>query len=529
MPSTLASGSADPVRAPDASAGSVEAPFEHRLQALIEGLPAIVYLDRADAGPSTVYISPQVRDILGFTVEEWLTDDDLWRRHLHPDDAAAALASIATVNAVGRDVSEYRMIAADGRIVWVRDDKVLVPGEDGAPAAVHGVMHDITERVAIEERLRSAEKMEAIGRLAGGIAHDFNNHLTAIIGNAELSLEDLDPDDPTHDSLVEIRDAARRAAGLTRRLLTFGRRQADHAQLVDLGAITGGLEPMLSRLLGEVVELVIRIDEDLPSVRIDPSQFEQVLIDLAVNTLDAMPDGGVVEITIQAAPSEDGGAGEVVLIVKDSGEGMDAVTMERAFEPFFTTRRHRQRTGLGLATAFGIVSSGGGTITLESEAGVGTSVHIRLPGMDGAADVTPVVPDRTPAKGGLGTVLLVEDEDAVRSMISTVLERHGFDVLAAASGVAALAIAATPGQHLDLLISDVVMPGLHGREVAQRVERLHPGLPVLFMSGFPIEDGATAQHSGTFDFLQKPFAPDDLWRAVSGALARPRRTQTPGA
>ena len=314
--------------------------LEERLRTLIETLPAIVYIDEADPVAHTVYVSPQLGSILGLRAEDWMADDELWARHVRPEDLPAARAGIERVLGHGRNETEYRMLATDGRTVWIRDAMVLVHPAGGGPARVHGVMFDVTERVALEERLRQGETLDAIGRLAGGIAHDFNNYLTAIIGNAALVLADLHASDPLVPALTDIHDSAERAARLTRQMLTFGRRGPSTPRPAYLGAITAGVAPMLRRIIGEDVELDVRIEPDLPVARLDAGQIEQLLVNLALNARDAMPDGGRIRILVERLPASSQGPGRVGLTVKDSGR---AWTPRRWPTPSSRSTRPRAR------------------------------------------------------------------------------------------------------------------------------------------------------------------------------------------
>ncbi len=385
-------------------------------------------------------------------------------------------------------------------------------------------MFDVTERVALEERLRQGETLDAIGRLAGGIAHDFNNYLTAIIGNADLVLADLHATDPLVPPLTDIHDSAERAARLTRQMLTFGRRGPSMPRPVDLGAITAGVTPMLRRIIGDDVELAVHIEPDLPVARLDAAQIEQLLVNLVLNARDAMPGGGRIRIVVERLPASSQGPGRVGLTVEDSGVGMDAETLAHAFEPFYSTKGPSHGTGLGLATAYGIVTMAGGEITVDSEAGTGTTVRVSFPGVDAVPEAVPGAgaTGRRPVPTEAATILLVEDEAAVRAMVATVLERHGHRVIVATTGSEALDLAAAADPPVDLLITDMVMPGMHGPEVAALVRSRWPGLPVLFMSGYP--DRALREvDPSSFDFIQKPFSPDDLARRVASMLAAARR------
>ncbi len=386
---------------------------------------------------------------------------------------------------------ELELITAAGRRVWVHTSGAVTV-EQGRPVKVAGAFQDITEAKRLEAQLRQAAKMEAVGQLAGGIAHDFNNLLTAIIGYSEMVREGLGADDPNQDDLGAVMSAAERAAELTRQLLAFSRRQVLHPRIVQPAELVAGVAAMLRRLLGEHIELVIRDTSDRGAVRIDPSQFEQIILNLAVNARDAMPEGGTltietanVELDAADAASYAGATPgpQVMLTVSDTGHGMDAATLEHIYEPFFTTKECGKGTGLGLATVYGIVAQSGGSISVDSEPGDGTSFAIYLPRVD--EEVAPVTtPSAEALPIGTETILLVEDEAAVRTIAGRILTELGYTVLEASSGAEALALSATHAGGIDLLVTDVVMPGLQGHQVAAELRADHPNLRVLYVSGF---------------------------------------------
>jgi len=379
-----------------------------------------------------------------------------------------------------------------------------------------------------EERLRQVQKMEAVGRLAGGVAHDFNNLLTVITSYSDLVLEDLAPDDPKRDDVAQIRKAAEGAAALTRQLLAFSRQQVLEPKVLDLKATVAGTEKLLQRLIGEDVQLATALAPDLGAVKADPVQLEQVIINLAVNARDAMPAGG--RLTIEAAnvemdevyvrshaPARPGRY--VMLVLSDTGIGMDEQTKARIFEPFFTTKESGKGTGLGLATVYGIVKQAGGFIWVYSEPGRGTSFKVYLPRVDEAADPPVARPAMAEPRRGAETVLVVEDAAAVRMVTRQVLERYGYTVLEAPNGETALRLAAKHHGPIQLLLTDVVMPGLSGRQLAEQLSRLRPEMKVLYVSGYA--DNAIVHH-GVLDsgvaYLQKPFTPESLARRVRDVL-----------
>jgi signal transduction histidine kinase/CheY-like chemotaxis protein len=391
----------------------------------------------------------------------------------------------------------------------------------------------LQEQLATLERtqaqLRQAQKMEAVGRLAGGIAHDFNNLMTVIGGRAELMLGSLPPGHPARRDAELVTRTADRAAALTRQLLAFSRKQVLQPRVLEVDALVEGLAPVLQRLIGEHITLVTRLGAGRGRVKADPTQLEQVLLNLAVNARDAMPDGG--RLTIETAPAAPGGVGAglpptggpgVTLAVRDTGVGMDAEVRSHIFEPFFTTKGPGQGTGLGLAMVYGIVSQSGGLIAVDSEVGRGTAVTIWLPCVEEPAPPAPADERAHDPLPGGETVLLVEDEPDVRQFAREVLERHGYTVLCAADGEEALTVERAAGVALELLVTDVVMPRRGGPDLAREVAARRPGLKVLYMSGYA--DAALGPGYALppdARLLPKPFTPDQLARAVRGVLGPP--------
>jgi signal transduction histidine kinase len=383
-------------------------------------------------------------------------------------------------------------------------------------------------RKQLEDQLRQAQKMESVGRLAGGIAHDFNNLLTIIAGYSQLGLELVSPKDPVAGHLGEIKRAADRAAELTRQLLAFSRRQVLSFQVINLNAIVTGMDRMLRRLIGEDVELETRLAPGLGRVKADPGQIEQVIMNLAINARDAMPWGGKLTLETRNVELDEKYAAShasvkpgpyVLLAVSDSGAGMDKEVLEHIFEPFFTTKEQGKGTGLGLAMVYGTIKQCGGFIWVYSEKGKGATFKIYLPlveeGEEGEA--TQAVEERPLT--GTETILLVEDETGVRGLAEQVLADYGYRVLAASRGEEALRLAAQSDGPLHLLLTDVVMPGMSGRELAERLHPSKPGLKVLYMSGYT--DEAIVRHGVLeegVEFLQKPFTPQALARKVRQVL-----------
>ena len=389
---------------------------------------------------------------------------------------------------------------------------------------------DISERLSLEDRLRQAQKMEAIGQLAGGVAHDFNNLLTAILGYANLVSDGLSENDARRLDVQEIIKAGDRAAALTRQLLAFSRKQILQTTLVDLNALIGNTSQMLRRLIGEDIQLVTALAADLAPVRADAGQLEQIVINLAVNARDAMPDGGRLSIETSNVELDDSGAMQqvevrpgryVMLAVSDSGVGMDEDTKRRMFEPFFTTKEQGKGTGLGLSTVYGIVKQSEGYVWVYSEPGKGAAFKVYLPQAEGAAEAAGTLAPKTLASGGSEKVLVVEDEEAVRYLTRALLERSGYRVVDAANPHDAEAVFNEQTDSIDLLITDVVMPGSSGPALFKRLAERQPGLKVLYMSGYT---DSTIIREGRLDtggtFMQKPFTGDGLVRKVREVLDR---------
>jgi nitrogen-specific signal transduction histidine kinase/CheY-like chemotaxis protein len=401
---------------------------------------------------------------------------------------------------------------------------------------VRGSIVDVSEQAALRERLRESQRMESIGRLAGGVAHDFNNLLTVITGYSDLVLGSRQLPASLRDDLEQVRTAGERAAALTGQLLAFSRRQVMQLQPVDLNEVVRGMQGMLRRLIGEDLQLVVSLDSDLDSIVADPGQVEQVILNLAANARDAMPSGGVLTLeTSKVDAVEDGpaGAGSGAygrLSMTDTGSGMDAETRSRIFEPFFTTKNLGRGTGLGLATVYGIVMQSGGFLTVDSAPGSGSRFEVHFP--VAACDPEGESAGSTPAVSIRGdeTVLLVEDETAVREMARSGLEALGYRVLPAADGDEALEIARRQGAALDIVVSDVVLPGASGPEVVDRLRRLHPRIRVLLMSGYT--DDLIARKGRLDDevpFLQKPFTAGRLAGRIREVIDRPGVVPRPEA
>ncbi|HJQ31476.1 MAG TPA: response regulator [Pyrinomonadaceae bacterium] len=448
-----------------------------------------------------------------------------------PEDVPALMDNVANVRGGFDEAGTWRHLKKDGsRInVEVTSHELVFAGR----RAELVLANDMTERKRLEEQLRQAQKMEAVGRLAGGVAHDFNNLLTVINGYSDLLAKRLRAEDPLRLNVEEIRKAGERAASLTRQLLAFSRKQVLQPKVIDLNEVVRETEKMLRCLIGEDIELRASLGPWLGSVKADPGQMEQVLMNLAVNARDAMPRGGKLTISTENVYLDEEYAAHhvtvapgryVILAVSDTGTGMDEQTKARIFEPFFTTKVAGKGTGLGLSTVYGIVKQSGGYVWVYSEVGRGTTFKIYLPRVDEGAQGYRQSPAPAQAQELRGTeaVLLAEDDELVRNMTRIILSDHGYKVQAAANGAAALSIFERTEGPIHLLLTDVVMPGISGRELADRLTRLRPEMKVLFMSGYT-EDAIV--HHGVLDegvnFIQKPFTPDDLARKVREVLGRP--------
>ncbi|HSH21097.1 MAG TPA: ATP-binding protein [Candidatus Caenarcaniphilales bacterium] len=533
---------ASPTRAHHRRRRRIETTSRHRIEGarelsrtLLTSVQDGIMVSRARDG-AIVDANPRLTELTGYARDELVgcvPPYPFW-----PPEQAEAIGHTLEQAFVGQ-VGEYdfEFQARDGSRIAVIAARA--PLRDGGGRVVGAVttIKDVTERRAAEEALRhsqqqlqQAQRMEAVGRLAGGIAHDFNNLLTAITGYTDLILSDL-RDEGVRPDLEEIRRTADRAAALTRQLLVFSRREVLQPTVVDLNRIVANLEPMLQRLLGEEIQLVTLLHPRLRPVRADPGQLEQVIVNLAVNARDAMPDGGLLTIetldqTTEPADGEAEGDGQparyAVLTVTDTGHGMDEETQAHLFEPFYTTKEQGKGTGLGLATVYGIVTHSGGTIDVQSGHGHGTTFRIVLP----EADSEEILPTPTPVTGppltGDETVLVAEDDPTVRALVSQVLRRLGYRVLEAAAPSQAQLVAERYGGPIHMLLSDVIMPGMRGPELARRLAEVRPEMRVLFMSGYT-DDAVLADGilEGEGEFLEKPFTATTLGRRVRSVLDGP--------
>jgi two-component system cell cycle sensor histidine kinase/response regulator CckA len=434
---------------------------------------------------------------------------------IHPDDRQSVLETFGKAMKSGADFSfQNRSVWPDGAVRWLTGAGRILLGEHGEPVRGVGISLDVTARHMLEEQFQQAQKMEAIGRLASGVAHDFNNLLTAILGYSELLLADLDPRDPRQADITEIQKAGESAARLTRQLLALSRKQVIEPTLLDLNAVVTDMRAMLGRLIGEDVKIVLGLRPELSCVKADRGQVEQIVLNLAVNARDAMPTGGT--LTIETANVELDGP-SVVLRVSDTGSGMSPEVRARLFEPFFTTKEIGKGTGLGLATVHSIVKQCGGSVNVDSALGKGASFEICFPQADlveGSTQARPVAQTRA----GAQTVLVVEDAEGLRALARRLLERQGYRVLVAASADEALRLFDL-NPSIDVLLTDVVMPGTSGAELTRRLIEQRPALKVIYMSGYTEE---TIVHHGVLNpgiaFLHKPFTSETLGRKVREVL-----------
>ncbi len=444
------------------------------------------------------------------------------------DDQRLAFEEVLRSNALLRsDQRELALKRADGSDLWLLVDVTPFRTPEGKRETLVMAM-DITGRRALEAQLRQSQKMEAVGNLAGGIAHDFNNLLSVILSYSEFVLEELGPGDSLRADIEEIKRAGERAAELTRQLLAYSRGQLLEPRNIDLHEVVAGLERLLQRIVGEDRALDILSPGQLTVVRADPSSMEQVIVNLVVNARDAMPNGGKITIGVTSVELDAGDAASqpdvapgryVRLAVTDDGVGLDDATRARVFEPFFTTKERGKGTGLGLATVFGIVKQSGGHISVRSGIGQGTTMEVYLPGVTAPAEALDIPKAARVELRGSETVLLVEDEDQVRVMLRTALRRYGYNVLDASNGAEALALSERFNARIDLLIADMVMPLVSGRELADRLRRMRSDLRVLYLSGYT--DSSTVHHEsldvGTA-FIQKPVIPETVAAKVRSLL-----------
>ena len=500
---------------------------ERLLRQIIDANPSLIFVK--DWNGRFVLVNQATAHVYGTTVEALVgkTDGDFNRNmeevaHFLRDDRAVMSSGQPKI------IAEEPVTNPAGETRWFQTIKVPLRSPAEGTATLLGVATEITERKRLEEQLLQSQKMEAVGQLAGGVAHDFNNILTAIVGYTDLLAAELGSNVRQLEDLEEIRKAARRAAALTRQLLAFSRKQVLEPRIIDVNAVVLNLDKMLRSLISENIELKTDLADNLGAARADPNQIEQVIMNLAINARDAMPDGGTVTIETGNVTLDDAYAAQhvsvipgeyVMLAVSDTGCGMDEKTQSRIFEPFFTTKPAGRGTGLGLSTVYGIVKQTGGNIWLYSEPGKGTTFKIYLPAMAALPeDIGKVAPAEAPRRGA-GTVLVVEDDEQLRRLTHRALDAQGYTVLVADRGGTALDIARRHKGEIDLLLTDVIMPDTNGRKLAETIRAARPGMRVLYMSGYP--DGAIASH-GMLEpgvaYLAKPFTTEAITRKVREVL-----------
>jgi two-component system, cell cycle sensor histidine kinase and response regulator CckA len=490
---------------------------EERLRLAFEA--AKIGTGEMDLQTQTINLSEPMQRVVGLPPgTSTLRFEDWVGRVIHPEDRASVQQAVEKGIAGGNPhiALDYRVIWQDGTVHWATSRATVHFDAEGHATRIIGAIMDITDRKHLEDELRQAQKMEAVGHLAGGIAHDFNNLLTIISGSSEMLAQRLASGDPLQPLVSEIRQAANRAADLTRQLLAFSRRTVLAPQLLDLNESVGESEILLRRLLGEDVRIKTFLAPGLDAVKVDPVQLSQVIMNLAVNARDAMPTGGTLTLETRnidltansSATSREAQPGRyVVLRVTDTGTGMTPEVRARLFEPFFTTKETGQGTGLGLAMVYGVVKQSGGFITVDSQPGHGTAFEIHFPAVEGSSlPARKLAPPDQAAAAGNETILLVEDEDAVRAVVSTVLQQAGYTVLEANGGRAAIDRLASHDGPIHLLITDVVMPEMGGRQLVEHLVVARPGMKVLYLSGHT--DDALIRHGvleADVAFLQKPF------------------------
>jgi two-component system cell cycle sensor histidine kinase/response regulator CckA len=499
-----------------------------RLEALLHQMPAGVVIAEAPSG-EVILANRRVNEILGPPPEGkkalayysqyqgFHADGQPYKLEEYP-----LARSVMTGEQITNQETEY--LCGDGVRRIINTNAGPIRDRNGKVVAGLVVFDDITERKRMEQQFRQAQRMEAVGRLAGGVAHDFNNLLTVILGQSQMMLESLSSNDPLREPIQQIDAGAQRAADLTKQLLAFSRKQVLQPKVLDLNTLVSDLVKLLHRLLGEDIELITRLSPVIGRFRADPGQIEQVILNLAINARDAMPNGGRLTIETNNASLDDQYAKQhaevraglyVMLAISDNGIGMDKETQSRIFEPFFTTKELGQGTGLGLATVYGIVKQSDGHIWVYSEPHRGTTFKVYFPRVEASVGVLPQSQERIQQSTGSETVLVVEDDDSVRGLVRQVMSSAGYTVMECRNANQAISMSSNYSGRIDLMITDVVMPGASGRELAQQITGLRSGIRVLFMSGYT--DNAIVRH-GVLDegvaFIEKPFSPAKLLRKV---------------
>jgi PAS domain S-box-containing protein len=493
---------------------------EERQAAIVRSLPIALYsaaIDSKFAGPR--FISDVIADSIGFSPGLFIDYPQLWVDNIHPDDRERVLNEVESIPTLGGMSTEYRWVCADGSHRWFLDRAVLIR-QDGRPFEIFGSCLDITDRRSVEQQLIQSQKMEAVGQLTGGIAHDFNNMLTVVIGNLDSLARALKGTGRNFDRAQMALTGALSCAELTRRMLAFARRQPLQPSAVNLGEVSRNITKLLGRTLGERVQIDVLVQEELWNVLADPAQVESSLINLAVNARDAMHEGGTLTIETRNIGRNERDAdlpeGEFVLLsVTDTGAGMTPDVLERALEPFFTTKRMGHGTGLGLSMVYGFVKQSGGHVKIISTPGRGTSVRIYLPRTDAAPSITSASGEDLSLSGQDRTILLVEDDAGVRAVTAAMLKELQFNVIEADNGARALDIVDREST-IDLLFTDIVMPGgMNGFELGRLARERRPQLPVLYATGYSASYAAPEKGA---DMLAKPYREADLRSKLRGLL-----------
>ena len=479
-------------------------------------------------------MNPAGAELFGYSSKEEMLDIGMKSLFVEVSDWTKRLEVLERAG----HVKDYalRLKRKDGAILTVLETCTAMRNEDGKITVLHGIMRDVTEKRKLEQQLIQAQKMESIGRMAGGVAHDFNNLLTAIIGYSELLMIDLQPEHPLWSRVGEIKKIGEKASALTQHLLAFSRSQVMQPKVFDLNMLITDEAKILRRLIGEDIELVTVLDPALHRVKADPGQFAQVIMNLAVNARDAMPQGGKLTLeTTNVHLVEDDAWSDagvqpgryVMLAVSDNGIGMDDEIQSHIFEPFFTTKETGKGTGLGLSTVYGIVRQSGGHIRVFSESGQGTTLKIYMPVSEDLVTKDLSQVKEVGTYRGTETILVAEDDEMVRSLACMTLRRNGYHVLEAANAGEALMICQQEEGRIHLMLTDVIMPRINGRELARQVASTRPSMKVLYMSGYT--DDAIVQHDLAdpgLEFIQKPFSTDELAYRIREVLDSQREQET---
>jgi len=499
---------------------------EERFHTMADSAPVLIWMSGLDK--RSTWFNRQWLEFVGRTLEQELGDG--WKANVHPDDLGHCVSTYTAAFEERRTFTmEYRLRRQDGQWRWVFDKAIPLYRPGGDFAGYIGSCVDITERKHLEDQLHHAQKMDAVGRLAGGIAHDFNNLLTAINGYADLTLDGLSPGNPLREGIANIRKAGDKAAALTRQLLAFGRRQVIETKVLNVNELVENNAKILSRVIGEDIQFVTTLDPELKAIKTDPGQVEQILMNLAVNARDAMPQGGKLTIETRNVHLDDtyaeqhagAGAGDYVMIaVTDTGCGMDAETQAQIFEPFFTTKEVGKGTGLGLSIVYGIVKQNKGNVWVYSEPGKGTTFKVYFPQVEERLSIhTDDGPLKLVVASHSEMILVVEDDEIVRQLVCAVLKKGGYETIGAPNGIEALRICTHEGRKIGLVLSDLVMPEMSGPALIAQLSAVMPGLKALHMSGYASD--AVVRHGylgSSIPFIQKPFSAIDLLQKVRDVL-----------